>query len=182
MCSFCPYPGRGTSTFDGTAIAHAVAHFLVHSAKCLVMFATHYHSLVEDWGQHSKVRPTSTCAIVVVLPRQSHHSSQGQPLSVFPRITQLLNFNFVRALLRAGSSQDTFLTFHLDYRAIFPRFCLKLLTRLRFFSCESIEGIGTPLSLISSKKMLVFSASYCHYKDFFNAVSAHSLRKIKALL
>ncbi|CAN0061706.1 unnamed protein product, partial [Hapterophycus canaliculatus] len=47
--------GRGTSTFDGTAIAHAVAHYLVKSAKCLAMFATHYHSLVEDWGQHSEV-------------------------------------------------------------------------------------------------------------------------------
>ncbi|CAM9678906.1 unnamed protein product [Choristocarpus tenellus] len=47
--------GRGTSTFDGTAIAHAVANFLVKSAKCLAMFATHYHSLVEDWGQHSEV-------------------------------------------------------------------------------------------------------------------------------
>ncbi|CAM9356008.1 unnamed protein product, partial [Discosporangium mesarthrocarpum] len=47
--------GRGTSTFDGTAIAHAVVHNLVKSAKCLAMFATHYHSLVEDWGHHSKV-------------------------------------------------------------------------------------------------------------------------------
>ncbi|CAM9452412.1 unnamed protein product [Ectocarpus sp. 13 AM-2016] len=47
--------GRGTSTFDGTAIAHAVAHYLVKSAKCLAMFATHYHSLVEDWGHHSEV-------------------------------------------------------------------------------------------------------------------------------
>lgn len=47
--------GRGTSTFDGTAIAHAVAHYLVKTAKCLAMFATHYHSLVEEWGQHSEV-------------------------------------------------------------------------------------------------------------------------------
>lgn len=50
--------GRGTSTFDGTAIAHAVAHYLVKSAKCLAMFATHYHSLVEEWGQHSEVSQT----------------------------------------------------------------------------------------------------------------------------
>lgn len=51
-------PGRGTSTFDGTAIAHAVAHYLVKSAKCLAMFATHYHSLVEEWGQHREVSMT----------------------------------------------------------------------------------------------------------------------------
>lgn len=53
--SSTPLAGRGTSTFDGTAIAHAVAHYLVKSAKCLAMFATHYHSLVEEWGQHSEV-------------------------------------------------------------------------------------------------------------------------------
>jgi DNA mismatch repair protein MSH6 len=40
--------GRGTSTFDGTAIAHAVIKHLVEETKCLTMFATHYHSLLED--------------------------------------------------------------------------------------------------------------------------------------
>lgn len=54
VCS-ATFVGRGTSTFDGTAIAHAVAHFLVKNAKCLAMFATHYHSLVEEWGQHDEV-------------------------------------------------------------------------------------------------------------------------------
>eukprot|EP00953_Heterococcus_sp_UTEX-ZZ885_P013477 7705-Heterococcus_DN1.PRE.5 len=47
--------GRGTSTFDGTAIAHAVLSFLVKKARCLAMFATHYHSLVEEWGNHPEV-------------------------------------------------------------------------------------------------------------------------------
>ncbi|CAM9367467.1 unnamed protein product [Chrysoparadoxa australica] len=42
--------GRGTSTFDGTAIAHAVVSHLVKKSHCLVMFATHYHSLTEDWN------------------------------------------------------------------------------------------------------------------------------------
>ncbi len=39
----------GTSTFDGTAIAHAVVQFLVERVQCRALFATHYHSLVEDW-------------------------------------------------------------------------------------------------------------------------------------
>jgi DNA mismatch repair protein MSH6 len=42
--------GRGTSTFDGTAIAHAVVHHLATVTKCRCLFATHYHSLVEEWG------------------------------------------------------------------------------------------------------------------------------------
>lgn len=44
--------GRGTSTFDGTAIAHAVVSFLVQRLQCRALFATHYHSLVEDWRGH----------------------------------------------------------------------------------------------------------------------------------
>lgn len=47
--------GRGTSTFDGTAIAHAVVSYLVKKSKCLSMFATHYHSVVEEWGSHPEV-------------------------------------------------------------------------------------------------------------------------------
>jgi DNA mismatch repair protein MSH6 len=42
--------GRGTSTFDGTAIAHAVVEKLV-DIGCLTMFATHYHSLVKEVGR-----------------------------------------------------------------------------------------------------------------------------------
>jgi DNA mismatch repair protein MSH6 len=39
--------GRGTSTFDGTAIAQSVVEKLVQ-VGCLTMFATHYHSLVNE--------------------------------------------------------------------------------------------------------------------------------------
>lgn len=39
--------GRGTSSFDGTAIAHAVVERLVEIGS-LSMFATHYHSLVRE--------------------------------------------------------------------------------------------------------------------------------------
>lgn len=48
--------GRGTSTFDGTAIAHAVVKSLVEDCKCLTMFATHYHSLLADWEGEDQVR------------------------------------------------------------------------------------------------------------------------------
>ena len=39
--------GRGTSTFDGLAIAWAVAEDLVRRIGCRAMFATHYHELCE---------------------------------------------------------------------------------------------------------------------------------------
>ncbi|MDE7226449.1 MAG: DNA mismatch repair protein MutS, partial [Ruminococcus sp.] len=40
--------GRGTSTFDGVSIAHAVAEYICTSRKlgCKTLFATHYHELI----------------------------------------------------------------------------------------------------------------------------------------
>jgi DNA mismatch repair protein MSH6 len=40
--------GRGTSTYDGTAIAQAVANFLAN-LRCRTLFSTHYHSLVDSF-------------------------------------------------------------------------------------------------------------------------------------
>lgn len=38
--------GRGTSTFDGLAIAHSVLRYLIDDIRCYCLFATHYHILV----------------------------------------------------------------------------------------------------------------------------------------
>jgi len=46
--------GRGTSTYDGTAIAASVVDALT-KLKCRVLFSTHYHSLVEDYKTNKKV-------------------------------------------------------------------------------------------------------------------------------
>ncbi|XP_007434749.1 DNA mismatch repair protein Msh6 [Python bivittatus] len=48
--------GRGTATFDGTAIASAVVKELSENIKCRTMFSTHYHSLVEDYSHSLSVR------------------------------------------------------------------------------------------------------------------------------
>lgn len=48
--------GRGTSTFDGTAIASATVKHLAERSKCLSLFATHYHSLLEEWKTKEGVR------------------------------------------------------------------------------------------------------------------------------
>ncbi|GAB9474997.1 DNA mismatch repair protein msh6 [Globisporangium polare] len=47
--------GRGTSTFDGTAIAYSVVEHLLQVIKCRSMFATHYHSLVEEYVDSDQV-------------------------------------------------------------------------------------------------------------------------------
>ena len=46
--------GRGTATFDGTAIAYAVADNLAQR-RCRTLFSTHYHSLVHDLATHPQV-------------------------------------------------------------------------------------------------------------------------------
>ncbi|XP_036147263.1 probable DNA mismatch repair protein Msh6 isoform X2 [Monomorium pharaonis] len=46
--------GRGTSTYDGTAIAAAVIDALT-KLKCRTLFSTHYHSLVEDYKTNEEV-------------------------------------------------------------------------------------------------------------------------------
>ena len=48
--------GRGTSTFDGTAIASASVAHLIERNQCLCLFATHYHSLLDEWKGHDDVQ------------------------------------------------------------------------------------------------------------------------------
>ncbi|CAL1537586.1 unnamed protein product [Lymnaea stagnalis] len=48
--------GRGTATYDGTAIAGAVVKELSENIKCRSLFSTHYHSLVEEFKNDKNVR------------------------------------------------------------------------------------------------------------------------------
>lgn len=47
--------GRGTSTFDGAAIAYAVTRHLVDTIQARTLFATHYHTLCDDFAENEKV-------------------------------------------------------------------------------------------------------------------------------
>ena len=53
----CPPPpaGRGTSTFDGCAIASGVLRQLLRTG-CRTLFSTHYHMLVEEFEREPRVR------------------------------------------------------------------------------------------------------------------------------
>ncbi|KAL5572686.1 hypothetical protein UlMin_022283 [Ulmus minor] len=47
--------GRGTSTFDGYAIAYAVFRHLIEKVNCRLLFATHYHPLTKEFASHPHV-------------------------------------------------------------------------------------------------------------------------------
>ncbi len=47
--------GRGTSTQDGLAIAHACVNYLADTIGCLTLFATHYFELTELAENHPKM-------------------------------------------------------------------------------------------------------------------------------
>jgi len=51
--------GRGTSTFDGLAIAWAVAEYLHDQARAKVLFATHFHELTDLARERPRVKNLS---------------------------------------------------------------------------------------------------------------------------
>ena len=50
------FVGRGTATYDGTAIASAVLNELSTTIKCRSLFSTHYHTLVEQFSHDPNIR------------------------------------------------------------------------------------------------------------------------------
>jgi len=48
--------GRGTSTYDGTAIAFSVIKEISTKIKCRCLFSTHYHTLSRDFQESPSVR------------------------------------------------------------------------------------------------------------------------------
>ncbi|KDQ07318.1 hypothetical protein BOTBODRAFT_167161 [Botryobasidium botryosum FD-172 SS1] len=63
--------GRGTSTFDGMAIAGAVLHQLATHTLALACFATHYGSLTDDFKYHPSIR---CCYMKTVVDDEKHEA------------------------------------------------------------------------------------------------------------
>ncbi|KAI5305878.1 hypothetical protein KEM56_003014 [Ascosphaera pollenicola] len=49
--------GRGTSSYDGVAVAQAVLHHVATHLGCIGFFATHYHSLATEFEAHPEIAP-----------------------------------------------------------------------------------------------------------------------------
>ncbi|KAJ6017837.1 DNA mismatch repair protein msh6 [Penicillium sp. IBT 35674x] len=49
--------GRGTSSYDGVAVAQAVLHHIATHIGAMGFFATHYHSLAAEFENHPEIAP-----------------------------------------------------------------------------------------------------------------------------
>ena len=56
--------GRGTSTFDGYAIAYSVLHYLATHIGCLGLFSTHYGMLTQEFAKNPNIaRKHMSCQV-----------------------------------------------------------------------------------------------------------------------
>lgn len=69
--------GRGTSTFDGTAIASAAVKHLVERSRCIALFATHYHSLLDEWKDNPIVMLGHMECVVEDTPTSQSANNEG---------------------------------------------------------------------------------------------------------
>ena len=76
--------GRGTSTYDGMALAHAIVCYLVSSIGCRGLFATHYHELSALADEYSVIKNYSTaCKPTPQVILFLHKIIQGPALGSF---------------------------------------------------------------------------------------------------
>jgi DNA mismatch repair protein MSH6 len=52
--------GRGTSTYDGQAIATSVLDYLVNKVNCRMLFSTHYHGIQTKYLPKTIPSPDTT--------------------------------------------------------------------------------------------------------------------------
>lgn len=106
--------GRGTSTFDGNAIAYAVTRHMVDVVGCRTLFATHYHTLTDDFAAHPGValghmgclveeRPDGTSSVTFLYKYQDGACPKSYGLNV-ARLAHLPE----SVILRAKAKSEEF--------------------------------------------------------------------------
>ena len=114
--------GRGTSTFDGMALAWSISEFMHDRIRCRTLFATHYHELHQLATKRSRIRNLHVSVAVrerkiVFHHRISHgHTSRsygidvarlaGIPEAVVERAFDILRFWDKQKLFRSIPEDD----------------------------------------------------------------------------
>lgn len=159
--------GRGTSTYDGLAIAWAVAEYLHDRIGCRALFATHYHELCELEQTRDGVRNYNVAAReqggeVVFLHRLVPGASNrsygiavarlaGAPEGVLARAHQLLEELEGRGVLPARAAATTPRAMERD---AVKESESELVKRLRAIDPERMSPIEALLTLSKLKQLL----------------------------
>ncbi len=48
--------GRGTSTYDGLALAYSLLKYMIEDIGCKTLFSTHYHMLIEEFKSFKNIK------------------------------------------------------------------------------------------------------------------------------
>lgn len=149
--------GRGTSTYDGLAIAQAVVEYLYTTVKARCLFATHYHELVElalinpgIVAYHAASKQTESGVVLLhkIVPGEAEGSfgievaRRAQlPVSIIQRAQELMvHFNtgsFIpvrpahRVVQKSEKSTVEKMIGDIDYDSISPKQALDILYKLK---------------------------------------------------
>lgn len=152
-----PFAGRGTATYDGTAIASAVVNELAEKICCRTLFSTHYHSLVEDYASNRAVR-------LGHMVRAAAHTEQHSTLDfVWGEMHHIHHDFYITA-----SGQNIYLNFA-GFFSNFDIFCIK--TSVYQSSVVGLDDHGNPNFLIILNRYLnrhLIQQFFCSMYVVFN--------------
>ena len=67
--------GRGTSTHDGVAVAHATLDYLVAGARCLTLFVTHYPGVARELREKHPTHCAAAFTSYIEVPSAGSHTT-----------------------------------------------------------------------------------------------------------
>ncbi|MHB0878311.1 MAG: DNA mismatch repair protein MutS, partial [Anaerolineae bacterium] len=152
--------GRGTSTYDGMAIARAVVEHIHNSSRlgCKTLFATHYHELTDLEGY---------------LPRVRNYS-----VAVAEEASEVV---FLHKIVRGGA--DRSYGIHVARLAGVPREVLDRATEvLAHLESQRQQPTGTSVSTPSARQLALFSSSTDEMLKELCTLDPNALTPLEALV
>lgn len=169
--------GRGTSTYDGISIAWAIAEYLHNNRKAhpMVLFATHYHELIEMANHYERVQnyhisvkevDNKVIFLRKLTPGGSEHSfgihvarMAGMPSQVIKRATDLLQQMESKSQHVDSSSKQQALTpppegYQLSFIQLDDPTLLDIRNRIVDIDIDTLTPIEALLKLNEIKKIV----------------------------
>ncbi|KZT37435.1 hypothetical protein SISSUDRAFT_852370 [Sistotremastrum suecicum HHB10207 ss-3] len=160
--------GRGTSTFDGMAVAMSVLHELATHTQALSCFATHYSTLTDDFANHPSIRNMHMATVVDETKRELvflYKLIQGTAPSSFGTHVAHLAGVPLSVVKRAETISHDFAK-HLAEKLAHKKTSIPLITQANFSflvrsSCNTTSRNGSGIRELQSLKTICKAISSC---------------------